>query len=140
MHTWPGPHRIPLPAPHSHWPCALQVSPPRWLQSMHAMPFAPHLLAACAVLHAPLSQQPFEHVAQPEHTPPSRQAWPPPQLWQVAPPLPHAPAIEPPSHVPPSTEQQPAHDSGSHEHFPAWQRSPAPQGAPLPHWQCPLAH
>jgi len=66
--------------------------------------------------------------------------WQPPagQVWQSRPPIPHAPSTFPGWQVLP--EQHPlGHDVPSHTQAPATQRCPAPQGAPLPHWQVPVA-
>jgi hypothetical protein len=62
----------------------------------------------------------------------------PEQLWQARPPLPQALSSLPSWQAPPA--QHPfGHDVPSQTQAPATQCSPAPHGAPLPHWQVPVA-
>lgn len=67
------------------------------VQSMHTAPARPHAVTWSPASHRPLEQHPEGHVAEVQlptaHAPPSHAS--PPQLAQVAPPAPHAAAVEP---------------------------------------------
>ncbi len=77
--------------PHTHAPrpASQRLVPADAVQSAHAAPGAPHAVSASAVHVEPAQQPDGQRVAlQPEHTP--AEHVPPPQLRQVAPPVPHA--------------------------------------------------
>jgi len=106
-------------------------------QATHPAPPVPHALFVGGVVQVAPEQHPAVQLVavQPLQIPPLQV--PAPHDWQLAPPLPHIVSLVPVSQVLP--EQQPVHDVESHAHAPPAQCWPAAQGAPLPHWQAPLA-
>lgn len=113
------------PGAQAAFPPHLQV-PPEQLsalvpQALHALPPVPQAPVVGVMLQTPLVQQPEQLLGvQPEQLP-LVQLWPPGQLWQVLPPLPHAVGSVPVTQLLPM--QQPVgHEAGSHtqaplEHF-----------------------
>ncbi len=126
-----------LPVPQRQLPL-VQLSARVASQAMQAAPPVLQALNAGVVQVLP-EQQPFGQVCvlQPVHTP-SRHCCEPGQLWQLAPPAPHAAVEFPGRQVLP--EQQPlGHDVASHTQVPLTQRWPAPHGLFVPHWHSPAA-
>ena len=104
---------------------------------MQAAPPIPHVVVDDAAQVEP-EQQPLGQLVglQSLQTPPAQIR--PAQSWQTAPPAPHALLAVPVRQVVP--EQQPlAHDVRSQTHIPLTHRWPVAHGAPLPHWQAPVA-
>ena len=134
-HSWPVAQAAPLP--HEQSPAAEQLSAWPGPHATHPFPPKPHADSERA-LHVGPEQQPVGHAAaQPLHVP-RVQVWLPGQLWQDAPPLPHAATLSPDSQTP-DAQHPVGHDPPSHTHVPLRQRCPAAQAAPVPQLQTPAA-
>lgn len=116
---------------------AAQLSARDGSQVTQAAPPSPHAVVDGALQVVPEQQPPGQFVVlQLLQTPPAQMR--PAQSWHAAPPAPHALLAVPVRHVVP--EQQPlAQEVLSQTHAPLTQRCPAPHGAPVPHWQVPVA-
>jgi hypothetical protein len=116
---------------------AAQLSARVASHATHAAPPTPQVAADDAAQVEP-EQQPLGQLVglQSLQAPPAQIR--PAQSWQAAPPAPHALLAVPVRQVVP--EQHPlGQDVRSQTHAPLTQRWPVPHGAPLPHWQAPVA-
>lgn len=149
-HCCPAPHAAPVPQAQ---PPLVQRSAVIVEQALHAAPPPPHTAAVSdenGTQVLPRQQPPGHEVALQTHAPAASQTWPlphaapapqwqtppvqalpeVPQLAQVAPPVPHAPAVGV-THAP-ALQHPVGQEVASQTQLPPKHRSPAPQAAPLP--------
>jgi hypothetical protein len=139
-HFVPTAHGPPV-EPQTHAPLAQVSAAPPMVQSWQVRPMVAHCVPLSVVWHRPFLQHPVAQLValQPEHMPASVHVWLPGQVWQTLC-WPHAPGLEPPSHVLPSPEQQPVHRLVSQTQAPITQRRPEPHEGPVPHLHAPPVH
>lgn len=117
-------------SPTSHWAPVVQAESPN--DSAPAFPLGPHVAAQVAPTPAQTLEQPRKTIVlqSVRNGPPALWHEPPVhvcvllQVWQVAPPLPHAPVLVPAAQVLPL--QHPVHVVGSHTHAPPEHFCPVP--------------
>jgi len=134
MQRWPAPHAA--PDPQVQLPAAEQPSATFASQPTQAAPPVPQVVRAGGLQVAP-EQQPFGQLVelQPLHVP-FVQVWPPGQVWQAPPPVPHEGPVSPGRQLP--FEQHPVgHDVPSHTQVLPMQRWPGAQAAAPPQRQVP---